>query len=123
MGTAIHRTTLQFRTSVNNPDFPEPTWKWNPDMSQVGGVPIVHQKWNAVAERPEPMTQAEMDAVDAAAVNAAKDEVESQIDGTGYDLDRALSLVMLDEINALRSNAGLSARTTAQLKAAIRSKL
>ena len=123
MADVIHRTTLEFRRSANSPDFPEPTWKWSPDMTAVAGVPRIHQKWDAVAERPIPMTQAEKDAVDAAAVNAAKDEVESQIDGTGYDLDRALALVMLDEINALRTNAGLFARTTAQLKAAIRSKL
>ena len=37
-------------------------------------------------------------------------------------LDRAVALVMLDEINVLRVRAGLPARTPAQLRAAVTAK-
>lgn len=71
---AIHRTTLEFRRSVNEPDFPEPTWKWNPDMSGVAGVAAQYWKapadWNAPGAGPLEMTQGEKDAVDAAAAAA-----------------------------------------------------
>ena len=69
MADVIHRTTLEFRRSVNEPDFPEPAWKWNPDMSAVVGVPARYWKapadWNT--QGPQEMTQPEKDVVDAAA--------------------------------------------------------
>lgn len=65
----IHRTTLQFLTSVNEPDYPEPTWKWDPDMTAVVGVPTIYWKapadWNLPGAGPVEMTQAEKDTVDA----------------------------------------------------------
>lgn len=68
MANVIHRTTLEFRPSVNEPDFPEPTWKWNPEMSGVAGVPSHYWKapadWNAAGAGPVEMSQAEKDAVD-----------------------------------------------------------
>lgn len=70
MSNVIHRTTLEFYPSVNEPDYPEPTWKWNPDMTAVAGVPGYYWKapadWNAVGAGPVVMSQAEKDAVDAA---------------------------------------------------------
>lgn len=66
MSDVIHRTTLEFRSSVNEPDYPEPTWKWNPDMSQVVGVDSRYWKWDGTNERPIPMTGPEQAAVDAA---------------------------------------------------------
>lgn len=39
------------------------------------------------------------------------------------DVLKAVALVFLDEINALRTQAGLGTRTPAQLKAAIKAKL
>jgi hypothetical protein len=69
MADVIHRTTLEFRRSVNEPNFPEPAWKWNPDMSAVTGVDRRYWKappsWDGVAG-PLEMTQPEKDAVDAA---------------------------------------------------------
>ena len=81
MADVIHVTTLVYIPSVNTPDFPEPTWKHNPDMSQVGTgvgrgfvatVPLRYWKWDGVLERPIEMTQGEKDAVDAAALNAER---------------------------------------------------
>jgi hypothetical protein len=61
---------------------------------------------------------------------AAKTEATNSIDygalqrGTAQErLIRALALVVLDEVNALRSNAGLGTRSTAQLVNAIKTKV
>lgn len=69
MADVIHRTTLEFRGSVHTPDFPEPTWKHNPNMTGVVGVPSIY--WKAPPTwigdvGPVEMTQGEKDAVDAA---------------------------------------------------------
>lgn len=73
MANVIHRTTLEFRESVNTPDFPEPTWKHSPNMSGVTGVSDIY--WKAPPSwvgdvGPVEMTQPEKDAVDAAAAAA-----------------------------------------------------
>jgi len=144
MANVIHRTTLEFTRSVNTPDFPEPTWKHNPDMSAVAGVAFRYWKWDSGAERPVEMTQAEKDAVDAAETTAEENAIMADIDAK--TLTQALALAILDEINlhATRTTAILDAidranslgdvktaigaidvptRTVAQLKTAIRNKL
>lgn len=77
MAAVIHRTTLQYLASVNTPDYPEPTWKWNPDMSHVSGVAFKYWKWDAIAECPIPMTAGEQAAVDAAEAAAATAATEA----------------------------------------------
>ncbi len=69
MASVIHRTTLQFFPSVNEPDFPEPTWKHNPNMAAVAAVAFKY--WKAPADwtgnvGPVEMTQGEKDTVDLA---------------------------------------------------------
>jgi hypothetical protein len=71
MAAVIHRTTLQYLSSVNTPDYPEPTWKWNPDMSHVASVAFKYWKWDALAECPIPMTAGEQAAVDSSEAAAA----------------------------------------------------
>ena len=75
MANVIHRTTLQYFPSVNEPDYPEPTYKWSPDMSQVQGVPVQYWKWDAGTERPVEMTAGEKADVDAAAATAAQNAI------------------------------------------------
>jgi Cdc6-like AAA superfamily ATPase len=53
---------------------------------------------------------------------ARLDNIANQID-SAVDYTQAFALVVLDEINAVRSNAGLATRTAAQLKTAVRNKL
>lgn len=69
MADVIHRTTLEFNPSANSPDFPEPTWKWRPDMTAVSGVPRKHWKapadWDAVGAGPVEMTAGEKATADA----------------------------------------------------------
>jgi hypothetical protein len=86
------------------------------------GVAMHYWKWtgSGIAE----MDQTDKDAVDAAeaaAADAAKTEEANITDWSGAT--KAFALVVLDEINLLRSNAGLAERTLAQLKAAIKAKL
>lgn len=150
MANVIHRTTLEFRSSVNEPDFPEPTWKWNPDMTAVVGVLPKYWKapadWDAVGAGPIEMSQAEKDAVDAADLSASRDAIAAVMDEIER-WERAFALTLLDEFNAhadkinailtaIDSGANLTAvktnianiadypqRTVAQLKASLRNKL
>ncbi len=63
MSDVVNRTTLEYRRSVNTPDFPSADWIINPDLSAILTVPQKHRKINGdlVVE----MTQSEKDAVDA----------------------------------------------------------
>lgn len=142
----INRTTLRYLKSVNEPDYPEPEWKWGPDMSQVAGVSPLYWKWDAVAERPIPMTQAERDAVDAAILTARRDSAVAQLADV-ENVMRALLQIVMDEFNlhsgrvnalltAIDNGASLAAiktavaaisdiptRTLTELRTAIRNKL
>lgn len=64
MANVLNRTTLDFRRSVNTPDYDPAEWVINPDMSAVEGVD--RQYWKLDGERPVPMTADEQAAVDAA---------------------------------------------------------
>lgn len=77
MASVIHKTTLEFRASANEPDFPEPTWKWSPDMSQVAGVPFKYWKWDISNDRPIEMSAGEKTAVDDALAAAAAATLET----------------------------------------------
>lgn len=110
MAAVIHRTTLEFRPAANEPDFPEPTWKHNPDMTAVAGVLRRFWKWDAVGERPVPMTAPEQAAVVAAELEAQRENQAANLDQPEALL-RAVVLILLDELNlhAARTNALLSA--------------
>ena len=122
MADVINRTTLQYLRSVNEPSYPEPTWKWNPDMSQVVNVVQRFQKWDVANDRPIPMDAGEQAAVVATALAAQRDAAVAALTQI-ENVQRAFMLVVLDEINVLRSAAALSARTEQQLRTAVRNKL
>lgn len=63
-------------------------------------------------------TQIELDAEVAADL-----DIEGDIELSFSSTQKAFALVVLDEINLLRANAGLSTRTLTQLKSAVKSKL
>lgn len=108
MSDVVHRTTLEFRRSVNNTDFPEPEWKWSPDMSAVAGVPTHHQKWDAVAERPVPKSQAGKDAADASRDTAAKDSSVARLENDA---------VLMAAFRVIRGNGITDAAFLAQVRA------
>ena len=123
MGNVVHRETKEFRRSVNDPDFPILTWIHNPDLSAVDG--FLSKYWVITGDTISLMDQAARDAVDAAEVVAdiAADRI---VEKGRIDVERilkALALVTKDEINILRAEHGLSARTNNQLLNAIKAKV
>lgn len=120
MASALNRTTKQYLSSVNTPDFPLAQWIINPSLAAVAG--FESRYWTITGDVVTLMTQGERDAVDAALVSAARDAVTAQLDATEGVL-RAFMLVVLDEVNILRTQAGLATRTVNQLRTAIRNKL
>lgn len=109
MAAVIHRTTLEYRPSANEPDYPEPTWKWRPDMTAVAGVDPRYWKapadWDAPGAGPLAMDQAERDAkdaADAAALNAAGRATAVGTLDQGVPLGRLLKAfagVLADELS------------------------
>ena len=69
MANVLHRTTLQYRASVNTPDFDPAVWIVNPDMSAVANVPPKH--WKVTGNTVSQMTAAEKTAKDKALQDAA----------------------------------------------------
>lgn len=104
MADVLNRTTKQYLRSVNEPDYPQVDWIWSPDVSALAGVPTKY--WNISGDLVTEMTQAEKDAVDAAEqsarVAAIKTEVKARFDQS-ENSDKAIILMMIDEINILRS--------------------
>ena len=82
MANVVHRTTKEFRRSVNTLDFDVGTWIINPDLSTLVGVPSKY--WEISGDVVSAMNQAAKDAVDAAdtatAVTADKVSQKSHLD-------------------------------------------
>lgn len=152
MANVLHRTTKEYRTSVNTPDFPVVDWIHNPDLSVVTG--FAPKYWEIRGDLVGLMDQAERDAVDAAEaqalLDAARAAAKAAYDAALEEFSKALKAVALltqDELNlhALKINAILDAidgasslstlktavaaiadypqRTPAQLKAAFDNKV
>lgn len=122
MPNYLHRTTKQYLKSVSPNSLAEPAanYIYMPDLSAVLGQPVKY--WNITGDTVTLMSQSERDAVDAALSDASRDAIADQIDEV-ESVIRALALVLLDEVNLLRSQHGLNARTISQIKTAIRNKL
>lgn len=104
MADVLKKTAIDYRRSVNTPDYPEVDWFHNPDVSAVAALPLKY--WRVGTNPVEEMDAGQKAAVDAAeasaALAAAKAAADAAIDGLeGYEA-RALAKLMLDEINALR---------------------
>ena len=144
MASALNRTTKQYLTSVNTPDYPVADWIIDPDLSAVVGFPSIY--WVITGDVVTLMTQVERDAVDATILEASRDALISEIDNV-EDILRAFANVLLDELNAhatkmaeissivdgagnysafvtaMQSVSDYPQRTLAQLRTAIRNKL
>ncbi len=118
MADFVNPLTCALTPSAN--DMPAP---WivcaRSDLTSWSAIEPRFRKWTgaAVVE----MTAAEKSAV-AAKAQADADAGEATR-MSRRNLETALALVLLDEINALRTKAGLPVRTPAQLKAAVATKL
>lgn len=144
MANVVNRTTKQFLASVNTPEYPTVDWIINPDLSAVTG--FASKYWIITGDVVTLMDAGQRAALDAAELEALRDQVASELDQVENVL-RAFMLTTLDELNAhaVKINAILTAidnganigavktnilaiadyptRTAAQLKAAVRSKL
>ena len=115
----IHRTDKTVLRSVASADLPEAQANYIEDPV----LPTVESKyWNISGDTVSEMSQPQKDAIDAAELEVRRDGVSDQLDPV-EDILRAFALVVLDEINTLRSQHGLANRTIAQLKNAVRAKL
>ena len=97
-------------------------WIHAPDLSAVAGFPNVY--WIIIGDVISLMSQAERDAVDAAALETQRDNVTEELDELEGIL-RAFMKIVMSEINIIRAalKPPLPARTFAQLKTALRAKL
>ena len=119
---------LEIIPSVNTPDYEKRTDVLiNPDLEAVKGISpkyLKHDKGKIVQ-----MTEAEKTAQDTADLNTEKQNRRSAADTTLDSKDelgmvmRAFMEIVLNEINLLRDQAGLTPRTGAQLKTAIKNKI
>lgn len=127
-GTDDGKQVLRYERSVNTPDYSSDQKNLiNPDVSALNGVPVKY--WKCQNGGVVAMTQAERDDLDLAAATAntaaVKVMAKAAIDDTsidGYRLQAILEIVM-DEINILRAQHGLPARTSTQLRNAVKTKI
>ena len=109
MADVINTDTLEIRQSVNydagTPPFGVAPWLLiSRSQSEIWSViPRRYRKW--VTDHVEEMTQPEKDAVDAAMLEAARDEIIQQIDNV-EDVMRAAVLTLLDGYNVTASRLG-----------------
>lgn len=118
MADVLHRATRELRRSVNTPDYPVEDWIHAPDLSRVTGQPAKY--WLIDGDSVTLMSASERAAVDAQETTAAKESEAAQADA---GILKALTLLLLDELNALRERAGMAPRTLEQLRTALRGKL
>lgn len=121
MPNYLHRTTKAYYISLSTIELPEPVENYivMPDMSAVEGFSSIY--WTIIGDDVSLKSQAERDAVDAAALTDRRDSaVDAAVDNLEGDL-RQLVKLMISEVNILRAFHGESARTLAQFKTQIRS--
>ncbi len=118
----LHRTDKNLLRSVASADLPEAQANYieEPNLSAVADQPVKY--WVITGDVVSLANQTARDAIDAALLSAARDATSNEID-TAESYTRAFALVVLDEINLLRTQHSLSQRTAAQLKTAVRNKL
>jgi hypothetical protein len=121
MAIVLNRTTgltapykKDIRYSANTPDFPTQDWIINPDLSAVEGFESKY--WDISGDNVLLADQATRDARDAelAAIVVAENNQVQKDRYTENEIFRAQIKYVVDEINILRQNAGISpARTYA----------
>ena len=101
MSDFLNRTTLEFQRSRNDTDSPDPPWllvePGSPNRTLIDTVPrrYLTLTGDVLSEK----SQAEKDAVDAAILDAEREDTASRLDEL-EDISRAFALVVLDELNA-----------------------
>ncbi len=123
MSTVVRRTTLTPIYDVSTSKYDIAYFFFDPDLSAVANVP--ERYWQESGGVFSEMDQTGKDAVDAVILTRktqqerkfAKDEID------GKRVLKAFAEVVMDEINILRAEHGLPARTLFQLVTAIKNKI
>ena len=114
MPNYLHRTTKQYLQSISPSSLLEPAenYIYMPDMSAVEGTPPRY--WKIIGDVVSEMSQAEKDAVDLQVLEATRDRLIADIDNLESIL-RALTKMMVSEINILRQQFNLTTSESTQL--------
>ena len=122
MANVLNKSTLELRSSVNTPDYPESDWLINPDLSAVAGLDPRYWKIakNAVAA----MTAGERQAVDDALAADAKEALAAAAkEDAAQPLLKAVASMLADELTLLRKELSLPDRTDEQIAVALTAKI
>jgi hypothetical protein len=109
MANVLNRTTKQYLPSVNEPDYPQVDWIWNPNLGAVTG--FASKYWTITGDVVTLMNQGARDAVDAAELAAKRDATVARLDAV-EEILRAIMQTLMTETN-------LHASAIATLKDAI----
>jgi len=127
MPNYTHRVTKQYLRSISTVDLVEPEANYikdSPEVEVLRAAGIEARYWNIAGDLVTEMSAAEKSVVDTAALELQRDVETAPLDASNTpDLLRALALVVRDEVNTLRAQHGLGARSIAQLKTALRNKM
>jgi len=100
MGNVVNRITGEVLFSVNTPDFPDPPWLLNPDLSAVVGLPAKYIK--VVGDTVVPKTAAEQLLADDAEfqgfISVADAEAELFGDGNDGNMTIAVNTTLTQDI-------------------------
>lgn len=124
MSSAFNPNTVEYRQSVNTPDFPAPWIINQPEADALAATNVPRGYWKSVGGIATEMTAPEKAAVDAANLQSGRDAASARMDNV-EDIIRALALTTLDQLNAgsAKTNAILdaidAATSLADLKAGI----
>jgi hypothetical protein len=114
MANVLNRTTKEYRTSVNTPDFPTAQWIVNPDLSAVSASGLSSQYWNIVGDVVTPQSAAEQLVTDdntfLSALALADGESELFGDGNDGDMVITVNTTLTRDIypRQLTVNAGIT---------------
>lgn len=123
MADVLNTSTLEMRASVNEAQAPYSSAPWiiitRAQFDLWSTIPQIYRKWTGVAV--EEMSGPEKAAVDAARIEAARDEIIQQLDNM-EDTLRAFAKVVVDAFNAggARTNGILDAIDAAASLAALK---
>lgn len=123
MTTVVHKESLTPIYDARPNKYDPANWFIDPDLSALVDVP--YEYWLESGGVFSEMTQPEKDAVDVAIAQRIEDKEKKQ---AKLEIDdervlRAFAEVVMDEINILRGQHGLAARTLSQLVTAIKGKI
>lgn len=123
MAAVLNRVTKEFRGSAHTPDFPVADWIINPVLTAVRGHPKKY--WKISGDAVSLASASEQTAIDAAiaAASETRDKEDAKQDFDAQKVLIAFAKLLIKELNVLRAEHGLPARTFGQLRNALRDEI